>query len=106
MEAYVVYLLHKKDAYDTGVEEERFISEVQEWYQQKEGKTVDRDDIVDVVNNLYRIKVTDINNGVIYLKEHVWGVVRQDKKVITDVCIARRRDVKMKYNSELAHLTN
>lgn len=76
MEAYVVYLLHKKDAYDTGVEEERFISEVQEWYQQKEGKTVDRDDIVDVVNNLYRIKVTDINNGVIYLKEHVWGVVR------------------------------
>lgn len=42
MEAYAVYLLHKKGAYDTGVEEERFISEMQEWYQQKEGKAVGR----------------------------------------------------------------
>lgn len=53
-----------------------FISEVQEWYQQKEGKAVDRDDIVDVMNNLYRIKVADFNDGNIYLKEHVWGTVK------------------------------
>ena len=76
LEAYVVYLLHKKGAYDTGVEEERFIGEVQEWYQQKEGKAVDRDDIVDVMNNLYKIKVADFNDGNIYLKEHVWGTVK------------------------------
>lgn len=75
LEAYVVYLLHKKGAYDTGAEEERFISEVQEWYQQKEGKAVGREEIVDAVNNLYGIKAADLNNGYIYLKEHVWGKV-------------------------------
>lgn len=75
LEAYVVYLLHKKDAYDTGVEEERFIAEVQEWYRQKEGKTVGREEVVDAINNLYGIKVADFNNGKIYLKEYVWGTV-------------------------------
>ena len=75
-EAYVIYLLHKKGAYDAGVEEELFIREVQEWHQQREGKAVDRDDIVDVMTNLYRIKVVDFNDGNIYLKEHVWGMVK------------------------------
>lgn len=76
LEAYVVYLLHKKGAYDTGVEEERFIGEVKEWYQQKEGKTVGREEVVDAINNLYGIKAADFNNGNIYLKEHVWGTVQ------------------------------
>lgn len=75
LEAYVVYLLHKKGAYDTGVEEERFIGEVQEWYQRKEGKTVGREDVIDAINNLYGIEAADFNNGNIYLKEHVWGTV-------------------------------
>ena len=76
LEAYVVYLLHKKGAYDTGIEEERFISEVQEWYQQKEGKAVGRDEVVDAINNLYVIKAADFNSGNICLKEHVWGTVK------------------------------
>lgn len=75
VEAYVVHLLHKKGAYDIGVEEERFICEVQELYQQKEGKTVGRVDVVDAINNLYEIKVVDFNSGNIFLKEHVWGTV-------------------------------
>ena len=75
LEAYVVYLLHKKGAYDTGIEEERFISELQEWYHQKEGKAVGRGEIVGAINNLYGIKAADFNNGYIYLKEHVWGTV-------------------------------
>ncbi|MCI5509031.1 MAG: hypothetical protein MR436_00995 [Eubacterium sp.] len=75
LEAYVVYLLHNKGTYDTGVEEEQFITEVQEWYQQKEGKTVGREEVVDAINDLYEIKVADFNNGNIYLKEHVWGSV-------------------------------
>lgn len=75
MEAYAVYLLHKKGAYDTGVEEERFISEMQEWYQQKEGKAVGREAVVDAINNLYGIKAADFNSGNIFLKEHVWGKV-------------------------------
>ena len=49
---------------------------MQEWHQQREGKAVDRDDIVDVMTNLYRIKVVDFNDGNIYLKEHVWGMVK------------------------------
>ena len=61
--------------YDTGIEEERFISEVQEWYQQKEGKAVGRDEVVDAINNLYVIKAADFNSGNICLKEHVWGTV-------------------------------
>ncbi len=75
LEAYVVYLLHKKDAYEVGVEEEPFVRELQEWYQQKEGQAVGRDDIVDAMNHLYRIKVADFSDGNIYLREHVWGTV-------------------------------
>ncbi len=75
LESYVVYLLHKKGAYDTGVEEERFIGDVQEWYKQKEGKTVGREEVIDAINNLYEIKAVDFNSGNIFLKEHVWGTI-------------------------------
>lgn len=76
LESYVVYLLHKKGAYDTGVEEERFIIEVQEWYQQKEGKTVGREEVAGAINILYGIKAADFDSGNIFLKEHVWGTVK------------------------------
>lgn len=75
LEAYIIYLLHEKEAYNTGVEEERFIREVQEWYQQKEGKTVGREEVADAINNLYGIKAADFDSGNIFLKEHVWGTV-------------------------------
>lgn len=75
LESYVVYLLHKKGAYDTGVEEERFIGDVQEWYQQKEGKPVGREEVINAINDLYEIKAAGFNSGNIYLKEHVWGTV-------------------------------
>ena len=71
----MLFRSHKKGAYDTGVEEERFISEMQEWYQQKEGKAVGREAVVDAINNLYGIKAADFNSGYIFLKEHVWGIV-------------------------------
>ncbi|MBD5465138.1 MAG: hypothetical protein HDR22_04880 [Lachnospiraceae bacterium] len=66
LEAYVIYLLHKRGAYDTGLEEERFIGELQEWYQQKEGKTVAREKVVEAINNLYGIKAADFNNEYFY----------------------------------------
>ncbi|GFH88788.1 hypothetical protein IMSAGC002_00026 [Lachnospiraceae bacterium] len=75
LEAYVIYLLHEKGAYNTGVEEERFIREAQEWYQQKEGKAVAREEVVDAINNMYEIKAADVDSGNICLKEHVWGTV-------------------------------
>ena len=78
LEAYVVYLLHKKGAYDIEVKEEQFISEVQELYQQKEGIDVEKEKVVTAINNLHRVNVVDFSSGNICLKEHVWGTeVRQ-----------------------------
>lgn len=68
LEAYVVYLLHKRGAYDTRAEEE--------WYQQKEEKAVRRAELVDAINNLHGIKAVDFNNRNIYLKENVWSMVK------------------------------
>ena len=48
---------------------------MQEWYQQKEGKAVGRNEVVDAINNLYEIKAVDFNSGNIFLKEHVWGTI-------------------------------
>lgn len=76
LEAHAVYLLHKKNAYENGIEEERFIREFREWYRQMEGKEAGREDVADVIDNLYRGKVIDFYNGDIYLKEHVWGTVK------------------------------
>ena len=73
LEAYVIYLLHTKRAYQSGVEEEQFILEVQEWYQQKEGNELERLAVVDAINHLYDIKALDFSTGRIYLAERVWG---------------------------------
>lgn len=75
LEAYIVYLLHKKRAYNVGVEEERFICDMQEWYKQKDGNPLSRKEIVDAINNLYKLNVADFNNESIYLKETVFGKV-------------------------------
>ena len=75
LESYVVYLLHEKGAYDIGVEEERFISELQEWYHQKEGDVIGRNEVAEAINTLYEVKTIDLDSGNIYLKEHVWGKV-------------------------------
>ena len=73
LEAYVVYMLNKKGAYDIEVKEEQFISEVQELYQQKEGIDVEKEKVVTAINNLHRVNVVDFSSGNICLKEHVWG---------------------------------
>lgn len=74
-EAYIVYLLHKKDAYKICIEEQRFISELQDLYQKEKGEFVDSDTIINALNNLYKMKIIDSDNGKIYLKEFVWGKV-------------------------------
>ncbi len=73
LEAYIIYLLHTKGAYQSGVEEEQFILEVQEWYQQKEGKELEREAVVGAINHLYDIKVAAFSDGKIDLLERVWG---------------------------------
>ena len=76
LEAYIVYLLHMKNAYNAKVEEEKFICELQKWYQEKEGENLSKREIVETINYLYEIKVIDFENGSIYLKEKVWGAVK------------------------------
>jgi hypothetical protein len=61
--------------YNAGIEEERFISELQDWYKEKEGEPLERGKIIEAINHLYEIKVVDFENGYIFLKEKVFGQV-------------------------------
>lgn len=62
-----------KGAYQSGIEEEQFILYLREWYMQQKGIKLERREIVEVINRLYKMKVTDFENGKICLKEKVWG---------------------------------
>lgn len=71
-EAYVVYLLHMHDAYNTGINEETLIMNVREAYREQEGEEIGRDQIDDAINRLYEIKVVDFESGNVFLIETVW----------------------------------
>lgn len=73
IEASAVYLLHMKNAYGYGIEEEQFIKELQDWYYQKEDEKLERGKVVEAINHLYAMKTADFDSGKIYLKEKVWG---------------------------------
>lgn len=73
LEAQIVYRLHSRDIYKPGVDENSFIQDFQEWYQEKEGNTIAREDVIKAINRLYDIKVVDFQEENIYLKEKVWG---------------------------------
>lgn len=72
LETYIIYLLHRKGAYRS-IEEEAFICEMQDWYQDKKGDKLSRGEIVEAINHLYEMRIADFENGNIYLKECVWG---------------------------------
>lgn len=74
-EAYIVYLLHKKDAYKICIEEQQFISELQDLYRQKEGMVVNSNTIINALNNLYKMRIIDFDSGNICLREFVWGKI-------------------------------
>lgn len=76
IEAQTVYLLHLKDAYESGIGEEMFIRDMQEWYKQRENVDLEENKIKESINYLYEIKVVDIIDEVIYLKERVWGKLK------------------------------
>jgi len=73
IETYAVYLLHMKDAYHFGVEEETFIGELQEWCSTKGGIETNREKVVEALNHLYAMKTADFEEGKISLREQVWG---------------------------------
>lgn len=73
IEAYTVYLLHMKGAYQFSIEEGQFILDLQEWYTQQKGMALEKGKIVEAINHLYEMKVAGIEDGKICLKEKVWG---------------------------------
>lgn len=77
VEAYIVYWLHSKEVYfkeiDLGVNEEILIPEILELYDKKEGKKLEKEEIIKAINHLYLMKVIEIDSGIIYLKEKVYG---------------------------------
>ena len=76
VEAQIVYFLHINDAYESGIREEKFVSDMQEWYKQRENGNLEKEKIEENINFLYKMKVVDIINEVIYLKEKVWGTLK------------------------------
>lgn len=75
LEAQIVYFLHERGAYEAGIEEEEFISEMRTWYQQREGEILERKDIDAALHSLYEVKIVDFDSGNIFLKEKVFGRV-------------------------------
>lgn len=75
IQAYIVYWLHINGMYQKGLEEETFINKMQQWYQEKNYKDFEREKITEAISQLYKINIIDIENGIIYLKESVWGSI-------------------------------
>lgn len=75
LDAFVVYYLHKENAYYVGIEEEQFTKNFSIWYQEYKGKILEIKEIAEALNRLYAVKCIDIINGIVYLKEQVVGNV-------------------------------
>lgn len=75
LEAQIVYFLHERGAYEIGIEEESFISAVQDWYKQREGKILERDIVYAALNSLYKVNIIALDDGKVYLREKVFGKV-------------------------------
>lgn len=73
LEAFVVYYLHKENAYHTGIDEEKFIDNFRVWYHEYTGKMLEVREIQDSINRLYTLKCVDIIEGSVSLKERVAG---------------------------------
>ncbi len=73
LEAQVVYFLHERNAYEVGIEEERLISAVQDWYKQREGGILERDNVNAALNSLYKVNIIALDDGKVYLREKVFG---------------------------------
>jgi len=76
VEAHIIYLLHLKETYKFGIEEKKFIQDIQEWYRQRGNSDLSQEKIEASLNHLHEMKVVDIIDAKIYLKEKVWGQLR------------------------------
>lgn len=74
-EAYIVYYLHIRNGYATGIEEESFINDFSNWYKEKNKNVLDPAEIGIAIENLSHWKIIAIDGGKIWLKETVMGVM-------------------------------
>lgn len=72
-EAYIVYYLHIRNGYKTGIEEEAFINDFSKWYKEKNENILEPTEIRYAIENLCHWKVVNIDDGEIWLKEMVMG---------------------------------
>lgn len=72
-EAYIVYFLHMRNGYETGIEEKFFLEDFQKWYKERMDTLLEEKEIEEAVQHLYDGKVLDITDEKIYLKEKVIG---------------------------------
>lgn len=63
-----------KRVYSPYITEEKLIDDLMTWVGEK-GDRVERADIIEGINNLYEMEISDFDNGFIFLKEYVWGKV-------------------------------
>ena len=73
VEAFVVYVLHKENAYYSGIDEEDLICKVQKLYREREEIELNSVEISEAINQLYENKVVDFKNGNVKLIEVVWS---------------------------------
>lgn len=72
-EAYIVYYLHIRNGYETGIEEDAFINDFSKWYKEKNENILEPAEIRHAIENLCHWKVVDRDDGKIWLKEMVMG---------------------------------
>lgn len=72
-EAYIVYYLHIRNGYETGIEEDAFINDFSKWHKEKNENILEPVEIRTAIENLCHWKVVHIDDGKIWLKEMVMG---------------------------------
>lgn len=75
--AVVVYALHKQNAYATGITFEQLKSEIGRMLADCQVEEFEMEKLDKSVSNLLKWKIIDIDEEKIYLKEIVWGKLRE-----------------------------
>lgn len=74
--AIAVYVLHKQNAYKTGITLEQLKNEIERIPDGSFLEDFEIEKLDKVINNLLKWKIIDIEEGKLYLKELVWGNIK------------------------------
>lgn len=75
--AVVVYALHKQNAYATGITSEQLKNEIERMIIDYQVEEFEMEKMDKYVSNLLKWKIIDIVEEKIYLKEIVWGKLKE-----------------------------